>query len=132
MNALQLELRRLLACSPAVAWAGGYNDAAVAWRACRRGDWLIWLAASLGVQREVLVRAACGCARLSLSFTEDERPLHAILMAEQWAGGIPRPSLDQVQMAENAAMKAWRQADRSVTMYAVYAAVSACRAASAD
>src|SRR5438128_329732 len=103
MNALQQQLKRIGPCYDAVEWAARHNDPLIAWRECPRGDWLLWLVARLRIRRELLVLAACACARLALPFAKDEGPLHAIQMAEQWAGGDPRPSLEQVKVAADAA-----------------------------
>ena len=42
------------------------------WRICRRGDWLLWLAARVGVKKNSLVLAACDCAYHAVSFVESE------------------------------------------------------------
>ena len=127
MNTLQRMLRRLGACNDAVEWLKDYNNPVVAWLHCPRGDWLLWLAAHLGVDREALVRGACACARLVLKYTEDERPRLAIQMAEQWAGGIPRPSLEQVKDAARGAYIAAQIA--YATYYETNTSSAACTAA---
>ena len=50
------------------------------WNACDRGDWLLWLAASAGVDRRLVVLAACDCARLALKHVPkgENRPRIAI------------------------------------------------------
>ena len=55
------------ACYEAKEWAKAqdcnlYN----AWRKCPRGDWLLWMAAELGIERKLIVAAACDCAETSL------------------------------------------------------------------
>lgn len=92
MNTLQQQLEKLGACPAIVLWAADYNDSLDAWRACPRGDWLLWLAARIGVQREALVFAGAACARLTLPFAKNSLPLAAIELAEQWAAG-ERPSM---------------------------------------
>ncbi len=99
MYALQRQLTRLGACKSSIEWAKIYNDFRDAWRACHRGDWLLWLAEKLEVEHRVVVRAACDCARLALQFTRDERPLRAILMTERWASGDQFITLDDLKGA---------------------------------
>ena len=64
------------ACYSARGWAAK-RTAEVAWRQCQRGDWLLWWAANAGVERKVLVMAACVCARTALPHvkTGELRPL---------------------------------------------------------
>ena len=69
-------------------------DAETAWRACQRGDWMLWLCGRLSGKpwsecRRKLVLAACACARLALVYVPagEQRPLRAIELAEMWARG---------------------------------------------
>ena len=112
-------LRRLEACEEAYRWARG-KSGAVAWRTCRRGDWLLWLAGRAGVRRQDLVLAACACARLSLPRVHagEDRPRIAIETAERWARGEDA-SLDDVRSAAHAA-------------HAAHAAAAAVAVAAAD
>jgi hypothetical protein len=121
--ALQERLRVLGACADGVRWIVLYSDPLVAWHDCTRGDWLLWLAIKLDVQRELIVRAACACARLALPCTSDPQPLQAIQLAEQWAGGLPRPSVEQVMDAARAKDTPWTsRASNQAAAAARYAA----------
>jgi hypothetical protein len=82
-------LRSLRACDSAIAWAQTQPDAATAWSSCERGDWLLWLAKRVGVDRARLVQAACACARQALQYIPagEDRPRLAIETAEAWARG---------------------------------------------
>lgn len=77
------------ACEPAREWLCSYAHASDAWCDCPRGDWLLWLAGTGGVDRRLVVLAACDCARLALSHVPegDLRPLRAIEAGEAWARG---------------------------------------------
>lgn len=59
------------------------------WRRCDRGDWLLWLAARAGVDRRLVVLAACDCAETALVRVPagEERPRIAIETARLWARG---------------------------------------------
>lgn len=61
-------------CDEARKWCLTQPDYQAAWDACERGDWLLWLAGRLGVDRRLLVRAACACARLALQHEPGARP----------------------------------------------------------
>jgi hypothetical protein len=106
MNTLQIHLKCLHGCSKGVAWAGAHEDIRKAWRACTRGDWLLWLAVKLGVEQRLVVFAACECAKLALQFTTDERPYTAIILAEQYASGDRDVVLDEVLLAAEDCKKA--------------------------
>jgi hypothetical protein len=109
MNILQTCLKRLGACRKGLEWAAHHDDLLDAWWACPRGDWLLWLAVKLGLERRIVVFAACEVARLALPFTDDERPRTAIILAEQLASG-----------------------DRAVDMVDVLVAAADCREAALD
>lgn len=120
-------LKRLGACDDATEWLGD-RDLATAWRECPRGDWMLWLAASMP-DRKPVVRAACACARLALPYVQagEMRPLKAIDMAECWVGddGVATP--DQLNLAADAAFDAAYAS--AYTRSAAFAADAAFRAA---
>ena len=66
----------LSACKTAIDWVKGKGKSlAEAWRTCRRGDWMLWLAARYGdVPQKTIVAIACDCAEPALAFTSDPRP----------------------------------------------------------
>jgi hypothetical protein len=98
------------ACGPAVAWAKEYKTAAAAWKACHRGDWMLWIAGRLAgssesASRRKVVLAACECARLALRHVKkgEDRPRLAIETAERWARKEPGVTLADVRSAADAA-----------------------------
>ena len=82
------QIKKYHPCSDAVAWIGD-KTLAEAWSTCERGDWLLWLAGRVEVDRKLLVTCACQCARLVLPLVKkgELRPLKAIEAAEGWARG---------------------------------------------
>ena len=117
-------LNKYSACSESIKWVGKRKVPKVAWDACLRGDWLLWIAAMVGVKREIVVFAACQCARLSLKHTEDPRVLECIEVTEAWTKG--KATLVEVEAARRAAAVASDDAG-----YAAYAAAAAAAVASA-
>lgn len=120
-------LFRLDACREAIDWARAQSDEATAWRACERGDWMLWLLGKLsgkpgGEGRKRLVLACCDCAELVLAHVPagEERPRKAIETARSWARG-EGATLDDVRRAADAAYPA----------YPAYAAAAADAAAAA-
>jgi len=128
------KLKALGACREAVKWLSGQVSPSVAWRNCKRGDWMLWLlgqdAPPESPERKRLVLAACDCARLSLKHVPkgELRPLHAIETAEAWARG--NATLAQVRAAYDAASAAYAYADAAYAYaYADAAAYAAAYAA---
>ena len=102
-----------------------------AWEVCDDARWMLHAAASVAVDRRIVVLAACACARTALRHVpEDEaRPLRAIETAEAWARGeatavqARAASLD----ANDAAAAAYAAANAAYgnAAYAAYAAAYA-------
>jgi len=59
------------------------------WEACVRGDLLLWLAARIGVDRKLIVKVACLCAREALIHITvgDPRPRLLLETVERWTRG---------------------------------------------
>jgi len=108
-------------CPPAVAWCLTQPSYEVAWEACARPGWLLWLAGCLTTDPRPIVLAACACARtvLHLVAAGDERPRIAIGTAEDWCRG---ESVDGA--ADAAAVHAAADAAYAAA-YAVHAAADA-------
>jgi hypothetical protein len=101
-------LEKLNDCSAALAWvrtAGHSDDLAAAWLTCQRGDWLLWFAAKRGVDRKIIVRAACECARLALHHAKSPTVLACIETSEAWTRG--KATIEQVREARYAAYAAY-------------------------
>lgn len=84
------QIRALGACSEALDWLEAHDGSLYdAWRRCDRGDWLLWLAARVGIDRRLVVLAACDCAEPALVYVPEgeERPRVAIETARRWAAG---------------------------------------------
>src|ERR1700734_1856565 len=77
-------LSKLSVCSDARVFCRGHKTIKAAWLACERGDWLLWFAGKLDIDRKVLVFVACQCARLVLKNTTDKRVLKCIEITERW------------------------------------------------
>ena len=119
------------ACPDAVEWARDYPSLAAAWKACKRADWMLWLAGELCQtlpQRKKLTLAALGCARTALKYVPkgEKRPLVAIRTAERWARGTHGVTQDDVVAAGAAA---WDAAGAAAWDAAGDAAGAAARAA---
>jgi hypothetical protein len=120
------------ACEEARLWLNTQTDPHVAWEMCERPDWMIWFARRRSVERKVLVRIACDCARTALRFVPEgeDRPRLAIETAERWTRN--EATIDEVRAAAAAAAyaAAYAVADAAAA-YAAYAAADAAYAAAA-
>ena len=129
-------LTKLGACTEAVKWAGRKTPKK-AWETCKRGDWLLWIASKLDIDRKKLVLAACACARTALKYVPvgEDRPRIAIETAEAWTRG--EATIEQVRTAAYAADAACAAADAAyaaaahAAYTAAYAAAHAAYAAAA-
>ena len=123
IDAVEL-LRSKRACTEAIDWTAARHKMTPArmWATCPRGDWMLWIAGRVDIDRRLLVRAACDCARLSLKYVKkgEKRPLVAIQTAEKWCQG--KATIKSVRSASDAADAA----------YAAAVAVAAVAADAAD
>jgi hypothetical protein len=97
---------------------------------------MLWLAAKAGVERKIVVLAACAVARTALKHVKpgELRPLKAIETAEAWTRG--EATLEEVRRAAAAANAAAYAAAANAAAYAAanaaaYAAANAANAANA-
>ena len=102
-------------CGGSVMWLRGLPSAvpfAVAYDACPQGEWLLWLAARVGVNHKAIVRAACAVAQVSIDahWRGGPEPQVAIDTAIAWTLG--EATLTEVRKAAAAA----------TTIAAIYAA----------
>ena len=105
MNSFHDKLIELGACEEAIQWVGD-RTLEEAWTDCHRGDWMLWLADEIHVNRKLIVKAACACARLALPHVPagETRPLIAIETAEKWCEG--EATIEEVRKAAEAAYAA--------------------------
>jgi hypothetical protein len=90
-------------CIAAMEWAKSQKSAKLAWENCPRGDWLLWIAGKVAIDRKLLVMVACDCAALAGRFVKkgELRPRKAIAMARAWCRG--KATIEQVRSAYDAA-----------------------------
>ena len=107
------------ACYNSIKWAGKRRINKAAWLSCPRGDWLLWLAARIGIDKNLIVFAACDCAESVLYLVPEgeDRPRKAIETARAFIAG--KATMQEVRAARDAAIAA----------YNTYAARAAARAA---
>jgi len=128
---LKAALLQLGACDAALEWVGDRTPEQ-AWQECPRGDWLLWVAARVKVERRLVVLAACACTRTALKYVPEgeDRPRKAIEAAEAWCQG--ECTIEELRRAANVA-DAYAQSVYYSAARAAYAAAQAAYvAANAD
>ena len=88
-------LTELGACTPAVEWARRQTSLAVAWKKCKRGDWMLWLLSRLSGEpgsdaRKKLCLATCDCAEQSAHLATSDGQMAIALcltITRDWANG---------------------------------------------
>ncbi len=116
------KLKKMNACREAVKWVGK-RGLMTAWRDCPRSDWMLWLAHRAGVDRKLLVLAACDCAETALKYIPEGEngPAEAIQVTRAWVAG--ETTIQEVHRARAAASAA--------AAAAAYAAIGADAASAA-
>ncbi len=119
------------ACTEAVEWCGS-RGLVKAWRECPRGDWMLWLAGRIDIDRKLLVLATCDCAETALQYVPEgeDRPAKCIQVARNWCEGTA--SMDDVKAARRDAYAAYAAAAAAAYAYAAAAYAAAYAAAAAD
>lgn len=70
-------LKELSACNDAIVWAGKMTIEEIVEK-CHRGDWLLWLAARVNIDRRKLFLAKGHCANTVRHLMKDERSVAAV------------------------------------------------------
>ena len=86
MNHIEL-LESKEACFDAVEWASNYPNFESAWNACHRGDWMLWIAFRLGVDKRKLTLAKGRCAETVIHLMKDQRSIDAVRAAIAYGNG---------------------------------------------
>ena len=120
------EITKFNPCKEALKFRANYPDFKSAWKACPRGDWMLWIAQKVEVDLLILTTAKATCANTVRHLMKDKRSKTAIKVALAFGKGkAGRVELDKAADAASAAYAA------DAAAYAAYAAAYAAYAASA-
>ena len=124
-------LLKLKACGLAIDWAGDKTIEEI-WATCHRGDWMLWLARKLNIDKRVLTLAKGHCANTVRHLMKDERSIAAVDMAIKYGEGNATDT--ELAAAAYAAYDADADADYAAdaAAAAAYAAAYAAAAYAAD
>ena len=76
-----IKLERLNACCDAIEWARKQKSSIEAWNNCPRGDWMLWIASKVGVDKRLLTLAKGKCAETVIHLMKDQRSKDAVKAA---------------------------------------------------
>ena len=129
---MKYEIERFNPCFEALEFRKGYATFEEAWNYCPRGDWMLWLAEKLQVDRRLLVLTGGHCANTVRHLMGDERSTKGVDACIAYGEG--RIGEDELDAAMDAAMDAAWAADAAfnaadAAAYAAYAAAYAADAA---
>ena len=125
---MKYEIERFNPCFEALEFRKGYATFEEAWNYCPRGDWMLWLAEKLQVDRRLLVLTGGHCANTVRHLMGDERSTKGVDACIAYGEG--RIGEDELDAAMDAAMDAAWAADAAfnaadAAAYAAYAADAA-------
>ena len=118
------KLEKTGACREAILYVKEQENYVKAWQNCPRGDWMLWIAAKLKVDKRLLTLAKGKCAETVLHLMRDQRSKDAVRAAIDYGHGII--SDEQLRITAAAAAAAYTAA-----AYAACAAYAAANAAAA-
>ena len=124
---MKYEIERFNPCEDALEFRKKYKTFRVAWNNCPRGDWMLWLAEKLQVDRRLLVLTGGHCANTVRHLMGDERSTKGVDACIAYGEG--RIGEDELDAAMDAA---WAVRAAGAAAWAVRAAAWAVRAAAWD
>ena len=119
-------LKKLNACQLAREWADDKTIEEI-WATCHRGDWMLWLARKLDIDKRVVTLAKGHCANTARHLMKDKRSIAAVDMAIKYGEGNATDS--ELAAAADAAYDA---ADAAYAYDAAFAADAFAAYAAAD
>jgi hypothetical protein len=121
------KLEKTGACREAILYVKEQENYVKAWQNCPRGDWMLWIAAKLKVDKRLLTLAKGKCAETVLHLMRDQRSKDAVRAAIDYGHGII--SDEQLRITAAAACAVYDAAAYAAAAAAAYAAAYAAAAA---
>ena len=120
-------LKKNDACGGSIKWVEENNISTLedAWNTCNRGDWLLWMADKLGIDKHKMTICGALCAHTVVEHMENPRSRNAVRVAFLFGRG--KATLEELKEARIAA---WAAAAAAAAAAAW--AVAAAAAAAAD
>ncbi|MGI9570195.1 MAG: hypothetical protein ACR2PH_10770, partial [Desulfobulbia bacterium] len=126
---MKVEIEKYHPCEEALDFRKEHKTFEEAWKKCPRGDWMLWIAATLKIDHRTLTLAKAKCARTVYHLMTDKRSKKAVRVAEKYGRG--EASKEELRTAA-AAADAYAAYAAAADAYAAYAAAAAADAYAAD
>ena len=128
------ELEKTGACKEAIFYVRTQKNYEEAWYNCSRGDWMLWIAAKLQIDKRLLTLTKGKCAATVLRLMKDKRSKKAVKAAIDYGHGLIgdeelKNAADAAYDAAYAAYAAAYAAYAAADAYAAYDAADAYAAA---
>ena len=125
------ELEKTGACKEAIFYVRTQKNYEEAWYNCSRGDWMLWIAAKLQIDKRLLTLTKGKCAATVLRLMKDKRSKKAVKAAIDYGHGLigDEELKNAADAAYDAAYAAYAAYDAAYAAYAAYAAAAADAAA---
>jgi hypothetical protein len=133
---MEYEIKKFDPCKSAIEFRKEFKSFEEAWDACPRGDWMLWLASKLKVDKRLLTLTKGYCAKTVEHLMKDERSKKAVqaaidygnnLIDEEELRGAAATAYAATATAAAAAAAAAAD-DAAAAAYAAYAAYAAAAA----
>ena len=111
---MKTEIEKYLPCQEALDFRKQFKTFEEAWKVCSRGDWMLWIAKKVSVNKRELTLAKGYCAKTVIHLMKDKRSRDAVKAAIKYGKGLS----EDVELADAA--------------YAAAADAAAAAAAAAD
>ena len=99
------------------------------WAECHRGDWMLWLAQKVGIERRLLVLTSGHCANTVRHLMKEERSVNAVDVCIRYGNGEATDAELDAAVAASVAAAADVAASVAAEAYAYAAAYAAASAA---
>jgi len=74
-------------CEDGLEWYNEQPSFKHAWCSCRRGDWMLWFASKLSIDKRLIVKTAGRCAATVKHQMADNASIHALIACERYGNG---------------------------------------------
>lgn len=100
---MKTEIEKFNPCGDALDFRKEHKSFKDAWENCHRGDWILWIASKLKVDKRTLFLAKARCAKTVIHLMKDQRSIDAVNITERY--GIGDIEEDELKYAAYAAAK---------------------------
>lgn len=99
------EIEKYNPCKEAIFFRNKYKTFKEAWDNCNRGDWMLWIAYQVVVDKRILTYAKALCAETVIHLMKDKRSINAIKVAKLYGKG--KATKQELNLASANAISVW-------------------------